>query len=58
MNFTDENGCQLFVKSFLAGPYCAKCCWNLVMAVSANFLGISKKKGYLFKLSQIRRCSF
>ena len=55
VNFSSENGCPLSEKNFLAVPYCVKSCWNLDMVVSADFLGISKRKGYSLKVLQIKR---
>ena len=47
--FSNENGYPLSLKSVLAGLYCAKGCWNLVMVVSAIFLGHPKEEGALNK---------
>ena len=54
MNFSNENGCPLSVKSVLTRIYFVKS-WNFGMVVSAVFLGIFKRKSYLLKVSQIRR---
>ena len=53
VNFYDENGYPLSVKSFVEGPYCAELL-ELGYGSFCHFLGYLKEEGVL-KVSQIRR---
>ena len=57
-NLSYEIGCLWSAERVFAGLYFAKSCWNLGMGVSAVFLGISKRKGCLLKVFQIRSIDY